>query len=182
MNRTNLAILCLSIILIGFNHLEVASGQTLTKNRIAYAKGSAAALTDKQVDRLLALRVPIAIPTYIPVGFRLEDFKAEKTQYSHDYSLEYKNNRGGTFTIQSTDEGIGSVGTVRTITGRNPYFTNELMIGYQEEDRSSIWGEWVENKRQASGVKKAQYYSLVGSKISLQEAMKIMKSLRYLEK
>lgn len=160
---------------------QLASTLAQTKNTNAFAKGSAAALNDKQIARLLGLKVPIAIPTYIPNGFRLEEVHVEKTQYSNDYSIKYKNNRGATFLIQSTDEGIGSVGTDNTISGKNPYFNNELSIGYQEEDKNSIWGEWIENRRQASGSKKTQYYSLIATKISLQEAMKIMKSLRYLE-
>ena len=161
---------------------HTTAAQNLSKNPNAFAKGGAAVLNDKQIERLLALRVPIAIPTYVPLGFQVEKVNTEKTQYSHDYSIVYKNSRGASFTIQSTDEGIGSVGTDKTIFGKTPYFNNELSIGYQEEDRTSIWGEWIENKRQASGNKKAQYYSLLASKISLQEAMKIMKSLRYLER
>ena len=56
------------------------------------------------------------------------------------------------------------------------------MIGYDLDDKNEIWGEWIENKRQANGQRKTRYYSLMASKISLQEALIIMKSLRYLEK
>ena len=96
--------------------------------------------------------------------------------------MRYGNNRGSTFAIKSADVGIGNVETARTIKGRNPFFTGEILIGFDWEDKHSIWGEWIENKRQASGVRKNPNYSLSASKISLQEAMKIMKSLRYLEK
>ncbi len=161
---------------------QIISAQTPSKNINAFAKGSAAALKENQISRLLALRIPVAIPTYIPDGFRIAEVNIEKDKYTTGYNLHYENNRGATFVIQSADDGIGSVETNRTIKGRNPLFAGELLVGYQLEDKNSIWGEWIENKRQASGVKKNQYYSLTASKISLQEAMKIMKSLRYLEK
>jgi hypothetical protein len=161
---------------------QQVSAQSPPKNFAAFSKGDPAGLKEAQISRLLALRIPVAIPIYIPQGFQLEEVKIEKDQYSTGYTLHYKNNRGAKFAIQSTNEGIGSVDTVKTIKDVNPYFSGQLMIGYQAEAKTEIWGEWVENKRQVSGFKNVQYYSLLANKLPLQEAMKIMKSLRYLQK
>ncbi|MEW6131177.1 MAG: DUF4367 domain-containing protein [Acidobacteriota bacterium] len=172
-------LLVISIFLTaGFSQSAAAQ----SKDPKAFAQGILAALSDKQVGELLALRIPVAIPTYIPAGFRVDEVQIEKDQYTTGYTIRYANNRGATFAIQSADDGIGSVETVKTLKGKNPYFNNGLEVGYQVEDKTEIWGEWIENRRQASGSKKLQYYSLTASKISLQEAMKIMKSLRYLQR
>lgn len=154
----------------------------LAKDPKAFTQGILAALNDKQVDKLLALRIPVAVPTYIPAGFQIDEVVVEKDQYTTGYTLTYKNSRGASFAIQSINDGIGSVETTRTIKGKNPFFNNGLEIGYQIEDKTSIWGEWIESRPQSTGSKKIQYYSLTAAKISLAEAMKIMKSLRYLQK
>jgi hypothetical protein len=36
---------------------------------------------------------------------------------------------------------IGSVETARIIKERNPFFNGEILIGFDWEDKNSIWGE-----------------------------------------
>jgi hypothetical protein len=160
----------------------------------AYSDGKAAQLSETQKNELLALKSPIAVPTYIPAGFVLKGISAQKSQEGNftliDYNLEYIDTKGNTFTIDSTNDGIGDHFIYKTVTGKNPYFKGTLMVGpldpsSQETNGKEIAGEWIESlpKYNPKGVRSSvkQFYGLSATGITKQEGLKIMLSLRYLK-
>ncbi len=154
----------------------------------AYSDGNAAQLSDKDKAKLLKLKTAIAVPTYIPAGFQLDNVSVE-TQPSapgvYSYFLKYNNTKGKSFTsftIQAANDGIGSVDMQKEIKGRNPYFEGTIVVGLDED--KSVFAEWIGSKPQfqPKGTKYQMFYSLSTAALSRQEVLKIMQSLRYLKK
>lgn len=162
----------------------------------AYSDGNAAQLSDTQKQKLLALKAPVAVPTYVPNGFVLKNVTANRTKESNfyliDYSLEYIDTKGNTFTIDSTNDGIGDHFITKTVSGKNPYFKGTVMVGPLDPEAEgdsangkSVQAEWIESlpkyNPEGASAKTVQFYALDAEGITKQEGLKIMLSLRYLK-
>lgn len=152
----------------------------------AYTDGKAGGLSSSQIAELKKLNAAIAIPTYLPKGFKLKDVEIGEPPAEGivGYSIIYSNAAGRTFTLQSVNDGVGDV-SVPTVYGRNPYFRNRLQSGYDMDDGTTLFVSWIESKKayEPKG-STTQLYSLVSEKgnITLRESIKIMASLRYLKR
>jgi hypothetical protein len=160
-------------------------GLTASAGAQAYSDGTAAQLSDQHRARLFKLKTAIAVPTYLPVDFLLEDVSTVTVPSGPgvcSYFLKYSNGKGKSFTIQAANDGIGSVDMQKIIKGQNPYFEGVIQVGLDED--KSVFAEWIGSKRQyqPKGTKYQMFYSLTTSSLSRQEVLKIMKSLRYLKK
>lgn len=162
----------------------------------AYSDGKAAQLSDKQKQELLALKTPIAVPTYVPNGFVLKGITTERNKAGDfwivSYNLEYIDTKGNKFSIDSTNEGIGDHFIRQTVKGKNPYFKGTVMVGPLDPEAEgdgangkSVQAEWIESlpayNPKGAGKITAQFYALDAEGITKQEGLKIMLSLRYLK-
>lgn len=162
----------------------------------AYSDGNSAQLSDTQKTKLLALKAPVAVPTYVPNGFVLKNVTAERNKESNfyivNYSLEYIDTKGNKFTIDSTNEGIGDHFIIKTVNGKNPYFKGTVMVGPLDPEAEgdsangkSVQAEWIESlpkyNPKGASAKTVQFYALDAEGITKQEGLKIMLSLRYLK-
>jgi hypothetical protein len=162
-----------------------------------YTDGRAAQLNAAQIRRLKALRAPIAVPTYIPAGYRLTsaDGTTEKpkamTLWIVDYSLKYENAAGESFSLVSANEGLGDLPLNTALTGRNRFFSSAIDVGTQtdgEDLKKGVKPEyesgWIVNKSAylpAGARSRQQSYRLTSSALSAKEVLKVMQSLRYLQ-
>lgn len=164
--------------------ISFVSGQT----GAAYSDGKVAGLSAAQIKKLSALKAAVAVPTHVPAGFKLKEVKIPKPDAAGviDYFLVYENAKGKTFTIQSTNDGIGDMIVKEELTGKNPYFDGEFYAGRDEEGDETVAAQWIGSlkKYQPKTQKITQYYSLTsGAKsVTPQQAVTIMKSLRYLKR
>lgn len=163
----------------------------------AYVEGVAAKLSPAQVRKLLLLRSPIAVPTYIPAGFRVADVSGERdTKTAPNYAIvvyriTYRGPRGRSFSIEAANEGIGDMFlSTRTLKGSNPYFEHGIEVGYMDDDANgspekTVASQWIGSRRQyqvTKGDDGGQNYHLEATGITPREALRIMESLRYLKR
>ena len=160
----------------------------------AYTDGKAAQLNASQSKKLKSLRTPIAVPTYVPAGYKLKDVKGKVEKlpnfWSVDYFLTYKNARGDSFVIISANEGLGDLPLWPTLYGKNPFFGG-IEVGTQDAtDEGKVKAnaqyetDWVANKPAyvPKGARsRRQAYRLDSTALSPKEVLKVMMSLRYLE-
>lgn len=164
----------------------------------AYVRGDAAKLSNAHVRKLLTLRTPIAVPTYVPDGFRVSDVTAKrdtKTIPNYpiiDYAITYTGTRGKSFSINSANEGIGDLflSEKMMMKGSNPYFEHPIEVGYLDDDgdgtaEKEVASQWIGSRRQYQLRKNAegaqQVYHLRAEGITVRDALRIMESLRYLK-
>ncbi|HEX8474699.1 MAG TPA: hypothetical protein VF666_11745 [Pyrinomonadaceae bacterium] len=163
----------------------------------AYVDGSAAKLNRTHVRKLHSLRAPIAIPTYVPAGFRIAEVTTKRDTTTArnftiiDYAISYHAPGGKSFSINSANEGIGDLflSEKKLLKGTNPFFENPIEVGYLDDDtdgepEKEIASQWVSSRKRFR-VRKTpdgeQVYHLRAEGITLREALKIMESLRYLK-
>ena len=160
----------------------------------AYTDGKAAQLKAVDINKLKALRAPIAVPTYIPTGYKLKGAggRTEKLgqMWSVDYELTYENAKGDSFAIHSANEGLGDVPINEVLIGKNPFFDGMIDIGTQEEAVEGSGGAkrefesgWIENRRAyipPGARSRRQAYRITSTVLPAKEVLKIMQSLRYL--
>ena len=151
----------------------------------AYTDGQAAQLSETHKAKLLKLKTAIAVPTYVPSGFQLEDVTTETEPSAPgvcSYFLKYRKGKGKEFVIQAANDGIGSVDMRKEIKGKNPYFEGTIVVGLEEDN--TVFAEWVGSKKlyQPKGTKYQMFYSLMTPALTRQEVLKIMQSLRYFKK
>lgn len=161
----------------------------------AYTDGQPAQLKALHIKKLKNLKVPIAVPTYIPAGYRLKEVLAKRYKEGNvlivDYGISYENAQGDSFNINSTNEGIGDPLIITVLKGRNPFFQNLISVGppdltaQEPEGRErEVGSDWIESKRTyvpTSALSRKQYYKLDGKGLSQKEGLKVMLSLRYLK-
>lgn len=152
----------------------------------AFTDGKTAGLSADQIAELKKLNAAIAVPTFLPKGFKLEGLEIGEAPADGivGYSITYSNAAGKSFTVQSINDGVGDV-SIPKVYGRNPYFRNRLQSGYDMDDGTTLFVSWIESKKayEPKGTI-TQLFSLVSEKghITLQESIKIMASLRYLKR
>lgn len=162
----------------------------------AYVGGGAAKLTDAHIRKLLRLKAPVAVPTYIPGGFRIAGVSARrdtKTSPDYpiiDYAISYVAPGGKSFSINSANEGIGDLFlSAKTLKGSNPLLEHPIEVGYMDDDtdgvpEKEIASQWVacaKRFRLRKTPDGEQVYHLRAKGITLREALRIMESLRYLK-
>jgi hypothetical protein len=188
LNRNNLLWLT-ALCLLGFFLTAEAAAQG------AYSDGKAAHLKASDVKKLKALRAPIAVPTYVPAGYKLKGAggRTEKIgkYWSVDYGITYENAKGDSFSLDSANEGLGDVPIYEILKGENPYFESYIDVGTQdevEEGKQNVTlgceSGWIENKRAyipAGARSRRQAYRVYSNALSAKEVLKVMRSLRYLK-
>lgn len=153
----------------------------------AYTNGKAAGLSAAQIKRLSGLKVAVAVPTYVPRGYVLKQVRIPRPVGPGvvDYALVYANARNKTFTLNSTNEGIGDVVVKEEARGRNPYLDGAFYAGHDEEGGGSVGAQWAGSlKRFGPRGAAQQFYSLAADpqSISSREAVRVMTFLRYLKR
>ena len=183
--RLFLWLLCLFIIA----EIRGQSGQVHAQG--PYTDGQDAYLTSSDINKLRALKAPIAVPTYIPIGFKLENIICEGEElgdfWSVEYVLKYSNGKGSFFEIRSINE-LGDPFVVPVLRGKNPFFGGTIKVGHRDPSlldtrRHEIGSDWIFSKRRyvPPGARSiGQGYRLAGEGLSIREALKIMVSLRYM--
>jgi hypothetical protein len=160
----------------------------------AYTDGKAAQLKASDIKKLKALRAPIAVPTYVPAGYKLKDAGGRVEMigkfWSVDYWVTYENAKGDSFDITSSNEGLGDVPLYGFLYGKNPFFEGEIEVGMQDEVEKSKQAlmlgcetGWIENKRTyvpAGARSRRQAYRMDSTALSAKEVLKVMEALRYL--
>lgn len=160
----------------------------------AYTDGKAAQLNASRIKKLKSLRTPIAVPIYVPAGYRLKDAEryVERSGgfWSVDYTLTYKNAKGDVFQIISSNEGPGDFPIYTVLTGKNPFFfggfsvrTEDVTDDGKVKANARYETDWVENKPAyvPKGARsRSQSYRVDSTALSPKEVLKVMMSLRYL--
>ncbi len=178
-----------ALCLLGFFLTAEANAQS------AYTDGTTAQLKASHIKKLKALRAPIAVPTYIPAGYKLKDAggRVEKAGkfWSVDYGVTYENAKGDSFDVTSANEGLGDVPLYGFLYSKNPFFEGEIEVGMQDEVEKSkqalmlgCESGWIENKRTyvpAGARSRRQAYRVTSTALSAKEVLKVMLSLRYLQ-
>ena len=159
----------------------------------AYTDGKTAQLNASQIKRLKSMRAPIAVPTYVPAGYKLKDAAGyvEKSPgyWSVDYTLTYKNAKGNLLGIQSSSERSDDLPIYQVLTGKNPFFggfsvrTGSVTDDGKVKANAECETDWVENKPAyvPKGARSRRLgYRVYSTGLSPKEVLKVMMSLRYL--
>jgi len=152
-------------------------------------------LNPEQLRLLRALGLKIAVPTYVPSGFKLEKVQAEVEQNTRfggvGYTLFYRrydanSGKDFCFAIEATNGGIGDLPD-----GKRSYPVNSPVFGkttleygeYGQASSLTFLSNWL-------GERNGPFYHFVGAEVisglarcnnvSVQEAIQIIESLRYL--
>lgn len=159
----------------------------------AYTDGNSALLAAAQLADLKKLNAAVAVPTYVPAGFKLKSVEIQPAEaHIVAFSINYADAGGKAFQIQSNNEALGDMAVKREVKGRNRYFldsaqeTAVFFTGHDADDAGTVASEWLCNpkKYQPAKTEYAQCFQLLSSakSISPAEALKIMQSLRYLKR
>lgn len=172
----------------------VAESQVLTQ-QIRIDLQQAALLTPQQTKLLQALAVPIAVPGYVPEGFKLDFVQAKVPTQSRyggaGYLLVYRQYDAEAgiercFAIESTGEGVGGIPV-----GEQSYPVNNAALSsvtssleygfYGQASEPTLLGNWIGE---------GPFYRFVGmgvvpelnrcSNLEPREAVKISESLQFL--
>ncbi len=165
------------------------SGATQTDG--AYTDGKAGLLNADQIAKLAKVNAAVAVPTYIPEGYKLVRFDIQPPEaHIIVFSLKYAGPAGKSFTIDSGNEALGDMAVKREVKGKSVFFldsaleTSEFYTGHDEHDADTVASEWLcsPKKYWPKTSKIQQCYQFWGNAKSLSpaEAMKVMESLRYL--
>lgn len=158
----------------------------------AYTDGKGSLLTADQLAKLAKLNAALAVPTFIPEGYKLSKLEIQPPeQHIIVFTITYAGPAGKTFNIESNNEGLGDMAVKREVKGTSSYFqdsaleTSEFYTGHDEHDANTVASEWLcSPKKYWPKTSKIQqcYQFLSDSKaLSPADAMKVMQSLRYLK-
>ena len=159
----------------------------------AYTDGKAGLLNTEQIAKLAKLNAAIAVPSYIPEGYKLARFEIQPPEaHIIVFSLMYAGPAGKSFKIESNNEGLGDMAVKREVKGKSTYFldsaleTAEFYTGHDEHDANTVASEWLcsPKKYWPKTTKIQQCYQFLGNAkiLSPDEVMKVMQSLRYLSR
>jgi hypothetical protein len=160
--------------------------------------GSAAKLTSEQINQLLSIQqkqFKVIVPTYIPSGFKVEKFNANKNpaKNHNTYEIVYRNPNGLCFKVSGKSYPYGGdPGIYETIDFTSPLF-GKKDIHYFDSDQESDFqvitlaaippGRFEETRFEFTSTSNTSYMAPNCSKqlISLQTVKEILKSLQYLK-
>ncbi|MEG3851243.1 hypothetical protein QT971_30460 [Microcoleus sp. herbarium19] len=158
-----------------------------------------AQLSDRQTNQLKSLGTKVAIPSYIPAGFKVASVQVKPCpsgvrRFCPDYAIIYRNSNNSCFAIESTGGGIGDMPSAdleRSYPVNNSILGKSAVLKYRKNPRLSgptLIGSWMGQ---------GPFYRFTGagsrlflntappelsncSDISPQEAVRVWESLRYL--
>lgn len=193
-NRSPITITIISAILATSVQSVTAERSTNQEQLLANAQ-----LSDRQTNQLKSLGVKVAIPSYVPAGFKVASVQVKPCpsgvrRFCPNYAIIYRNPNNSCFAIESTGGGIGdmpSAGLERDYPVNNSILGKGAVLKYRKNDRLSgptLIGTWMG---------KGPFYRFTGagsrlfldtappelsncSDISAQEAVRVWESLRYL--
>ncbi|MEG3876414.1 hypothetical protein QT972_03380 [Microcoleus sp. herbarium7] len=158
-----------------------------------------AQLSDRQTNQLKSLGTKVAIPSYIPAGFKVASVQVKPCpsgvrRFCPDYAIIYRNSNNSCFAIESTGGGIGDMPSAdleRSYPVNNSILGKSAVLKYRKNPRLSgptLIGSWMGQ---------GPFYRFTGagsrlflntappelsncSDINPQEAVRVWESLRYL--
>lgn len=161
----------------------------------AYDDGKASMLSDAQIANLKKLNAAVAVPTYVPAGYKIKNVEIQEPEaHIVAFSIVYQDASGKSFTIESNNEALGDMAVKREVKGSTDLFlplsrdvkTTEFYAGHDENDPNTVASEWLCSIEtyQPKKSKISQCFQLLSDSksISPAEAVKIMQSLRYLKR
>ncbi len=141
--------------------------------------------TSEQIRDLKSLGIKIAVPSYVPEGFRVDQVQAVKDQWGSSYIIIYRAPNNSCFAIEAASGGIGDVipddpnepgiPINSSVLGRARLYTKPLVSSWLSEEPGEppvygFRGEMVSGDR-----------NCIARNISPPEAVKIIESLQYLD-
>ncbi|MEG5040987.1 MULTISPECIES: hypothetical protein [unclassified Microcoleus] len=193
-NRSPITITLISAILATSIQSVTAERSTNQEQLLANAQ-----LSDRQTNQLKSLGVKVAIPSYVPAGFKVASVQVKPCpsgvrRFCPNYAIIYRNPDNSCFAIESTGGGIGdmpSAGLERDYPVNNSILGKGALLKYRKNARLSgptLIGSWMG---------KGPFYRFTGAgsrlfldtappelsnckDISPQEAVRVWESLRYL--
>lgn len=155
-------------------NLSVAKAAKLTPEQVKH-------LMSKVKNNLNKIDFKIVVPTYIPLGFQIDTFEVEDNP---GYLIRYRDSSNYCFELRSASDGFGGSPTeYRTVEAFSPAL-GKLLLGYTDFD-PVFNGSYI-GFNEGFIIKGQQGYSFNSfsargcNVISLQEAVKIVESLEYL--
>ena len=179
----------LSAIIVLTWSVTAVSGQTVDQAD-PYTNGQAALLSTANIKSLTALKAAIAVPTYVPAGYKLKKVWIQAPEADIvAFSFRYEDAAGKAFTIESNNEALGDMEVKREIHGMSKLFkdsaqeTGDFYVGHDENDAKTVASEWLcsTSKYQPKGTS-PQCFQFLSENLPPADAMKIMSSLRYLKR
>ncbi len=143
-----------------------------------------AQLKPEHLKKLAATKMKIVIPAYIPRGFTLSDVTTrDNKRFGYEYHIIYQGPDGATFQVEGCDGGIGDVipdGEYSTFKFNNPVFGKGELYWHKAagDTADRMESQWLFSKSKTGH----PTYMIYGKKIPSEDAVKIVESLRYLEK
>ncbi|HLO86189.1 MAG TPA: hypothetical protein VK203_14430 [Nostocaceae cyanobacterium] len=180
------------------SELKQTDAPVLSRQAIA----EAALLTREQVEQLVShdknnetgINFKVIVPTYVPSGFKIDKFEITKGTFGPDYNLEgynykisYRNSNNLCFSIYSQGPGGGGDPEgYETLTVSSPAL-GKVAIEYTKSDQIEE-AQYIVVEMVRGILKGNHIYSFVSTNkkhesckiISLEEAVKIVESLQYL--
>ncbi|HEY9692765.1 MAG TPA: hypothetical protein V6D15_11195 [Oculatellaceae cyanobacterium] len=208
MKKTRLTTTLLTIVSLAFasvpnmatasaklNHSDQVNTPSDSRNKI---QQSTARFSPKQIQILKSVGMKIAVPTYIPSGFKIERLSNNSDQYYKGYTVTYRRKDNSCFSIEAITGGIGDEPDLQhTLPYNSPLFgKGRLNYGkYSDIDLrkqsplSEMTTGWMEPKNFQAFYRfnGANWYSSDKAKpkcnkdISPTEAVKVINSLQYLK-
>lgn len=135
-------------------------------------------LKSADLARLRQLRMPVILPTYVPSGYTVARVIAEgNPRFGSSYRVIYRKGKSE-LTVQSASGGIGDIpGDFK-----KTYPFNSKLFGTQEVawaprsfDKSPDWSTtgWMHLQPD-----KMPVYAVIGSRVDVQEVLKVARSLQ----
>jgi hypothetical protein len=155
-----------------------------------YTDGQAAQLSAANIKSLGVLKAAVALPTYLPAGYKLKKVTIQKPEADIvAFSFNYEDAAGKSFTIESNNEALGDMAVKREVRWSSKLFkdtaqeSGDFHAGHDENDAKTVASEWLcsTSKYQPKG-STPQCFQLVSQSLSPAEVMKVMASLRYLKR
>lgn len=178
-----IAIIIISVMVFFMLGAAMVSAEEITPHQ--------AKLNPAQVKILKSLDIKILAPSYIPEGFDafavIASVKRERFGGGPSYAILYRGKNNQSFGIESTTGGIGDPPFDKVVTVTNPVLGKIALLihnkGFGGDVKPGFISGWIDGK--------GNYYHFIGAglhteirgdnNVSEKEALKILKSLRYMK-
>ncbi len=153
------------------------------------AREAGSRLSAAQIQKLESLGVKIAVPSYVPDGFRVDKVEVVpcppgSRRFCPEYSITYRGPKNTCFAIESTGGGIGGLPDGdRSFPVNSPVFgESSLELGkYGQAQSATLLGQWLGESPFYRFAGAGTSRALQGcNNISPQEAVRVTESLQYL--
>ena len=178
-------IICFTVLLLSFFIWRTAmvSAEEITSGQ--------AKLNQAQVNLLKSLHIKILAPSYVPEGFEviavIASVKRGRFGGGPSYAILYRGKNNQSFGIESTTGGIGDPPNDKVLTVTNPVLGKIALLihkqGFGGNVKPGFISGWIKGK--------GNFYHFIGAglhseikgdnNVSEKEALKILKSLRYMK-